>query len=417
MSVRKRVWKTKTGKKREAWVVDYFDAKNIRCLKTYAKKKDADKAAQQTGVDVRAGIHVADRDSITIGQAARHWLTDVESDTENPIQRSTYDQYAQHVDIHIMPLIGLTKLKDADVPFVEGFTRLLAKGDAEKKIKPRSPAMVRKIRTTLGAIFAWAQRNKRATSNPVRDVKQRRSRRKPGGERLGYRLRIGVDIPTPEEASKFISALEGSWRPILLTTILTGLRASELRGLRWEDVNLDKKPTIQVTQRADCYNEIGNTKSEAGERTVPLPPQVANTLRKWKLKCPKGDLGLAFPNGAGNIESHANIVNRGLHPAMIRAGVVVPVLDVKGKPVMGEDGEAVVKPKYTGLHALRHFYASWCINRRADGGLELPPKNVQKRLGHSTIQMTLDTYGHLFPAGDEGAELEAGERALMALGK
>jgi integrase len=72
------------------------------------------------------------------------------------------------------------------------------------------------------------------------------------------------------------------------------------------------------------------------------------------------------------------------------------------------------KLKYTGLHALRHFYASWCINRRADGGLELPPKTVQARLGHASIVMTLDRYGHLFPSKDDGAELAEAERAVFA---
>jgi integrase len=71
------------------------------------------------------------------------------------------------------------------------------------------------------------------------------------------------------------------------------------------------------------------------------------------------------------------------------------------------------KAKYSGLHALRHFYASWCINRRVDGGLELPLKVVQARLGHGSIQMTADHYGHLFPRGDDGAELAAAERAFL----
>jgi integrase len=66
------------------------------------------------------------------------------------------------------------------------------------------------------------------------------------------------------------------------------------------------------------------------------------------------------------------------------------------------------------MHALRHFYASWCINRRKDGGLELPPKTVQTRLGHASIVMTLDIYGHLFPSGDDGTELAAAARALFA---
>ena len=70
-------------------------------------------------------------------------------------------------------------------------------------------------------------------------------------------------------------------------------------------------------------------------------------------------------------------------------------------------------PKY-GLHAMRHFYASWCINRKADGGRELPPKNVQQLLGHSSIVITLDTYGHLFPTNNDRAELTAAEAVLWA---
>jgi integrase len=82
---------------------------------------------------------------------------------------------------------------------------------------------------------------------------------------------------------------------------------------------------------------------------------------------------------------------------MIAAGVVTA------------DGE----PKYGGLHHLRHFYASWLINRPADGGLGLPLKVVQHRLGHSTVTMTADRYSHLFPTGDDGEELAAAERALL----
>ena len=67
----------------------------------------------------------------------------------------------------------------------------------------------------------------------------------------------------------------------------------------------------------------------------------------------------------------------------------------------------------SGLHALRHFFASWLINRRRDGGLELPIKAVQQRLGHTTIVMTADTYGHLFPRGDDADELAAAEQALL----
>jgi integrase len=105
---------------------------------------------------------------------------------------------------------------------------------------------------------------------------------------------------------------------------------------------------------------------------------------------------IVFPTSSGRISHHKSIIRSALIPAQLAAGVVTA------------DGRA----KYPGLHALRHFYASWCINRKVDGGLELPAKVVQARLGHSTIVMTLDTYGHLFPRGDDGAELAAAERAL-----
>jgi hypothetical protein len=88
-------------------------------------------------------------------------------------------------------------------------------------------------------------------------------------------------------------------------------------------------------------------------------------------------------------------------------------LDDDGKPVIGEDKQPVMRAKYPGLHALRHFYCSWCAARPQDGGLGLPLKTVQVRMGHSTLAMTADTYGHLFPSQDEAELLAAGEAALM----
>ena len=70
-------------------------------------------------------------------------------------------------------------------------------------------------------------------------------------------------------------------------------------------------------------------------------------------------------------------------------------------------GKLVVRPRY-GLHVTRHFYASWLI---AQG---LPPKRVQALMGHSTIKLTLDTYGHLWPDTADDAKLEAAEAALLS---
>jgi integrase len=210
------------------------------------------------------------------------------------------------------------------------------------------------------------------------------------------KLKVGVDIPTPEEIKCILAAAKGRIRPIIITATFTGLRGSEIRGLRWADVDL-KRNELHVRQRADRYNAIGAPKSEAGERVVSIGPLVVNTLREWKVACPSSKLGLVFPTGRGNIIRHENLIRQIWMPVQIAAGVT----------------KAGSTAKYSGLHALRHFYASWCINRLADGGLELPAKVVQERLGHSSIMMTMDTYGHLFPRGDDGAELAAAERLFL----
>jgi integrase len=165
-------------------------------------------------------------------------------------------------------------------------------------------------------------------------------------------------------------------------------------------------------QRAGRYNAIGKPKSVAGERVIPLPPMLVSTLRKWRLACPNSELGLVFPATDGSVESYINITRQVMIPTLLAASITSPVLDQHGRPAKDDDGKPIVTAKY-GWHSLRHFYASWGINRRVDGGLELPLKVVQARLGHSSIQMTADTYGHLFPRGDDGAELAAAEKAFL----
>jgi len=387
MSIRKRRWNSPQGESKEAWVVDYVDGDGDRHLKTFARKRDAEAWQAVVGIEVRSGLHTADSKSATVAEAGQLWL---QTAREAGLERSTLEYYQQHLDLHIAPLIASTKLSQLTVPMVRAF---------EDKLRAdRSPAMVRKAIGSLAALLADAQERGLVAQNVARSLRLRRRRGKDRQttKRQKGRLKIGVDIPTPDEIRKLLPHLSGRWRPLLLAAIFTGLRASELRGLRWTDVDL-KRGEVHVRQRADRFNVIGRPKSEAGERTVPLPPLVIGALRTWKLACPKGDFGLVFPSGSGAVESLSNILQRGLQPAMIAAGLVAK-----------KD-----TAKYTGLHSLRHFYASWCINRRVDGGLELPLKVVQARMGHSSIQITADRYGHLFPRGDDGAELAAAEKAFL----
>jgi integrase len=214
-------------------------------------------------------------------------------------------------------------------------------------------------------------------------------------------VEVGRDLPSNIEVKRLIEAVTGNsqraarMRALLLTAAFTGLRASELRGLRWEDVDL-KAAVLQVRQRADRYNKIGKLKSSKSRRAVPLDTEnLLPALRQWHMAS-EYKSGLVFPTSTGAIEHHKNMVNS-LEPVMTAAKVV----DRNGKP------------KYA-LHAFRHYFASWCLNPESRGGLGLPPQDVQRLLGHSSIVMTLDVYGHLFPGGDHHSKFAAGTRAIFA---
>jgi integrase len=374
MSVRKRVWTTRDGEQHERWICDYFDAQGRRHIKTFTRQKDAAAYHDKVRVDVRAGVHTAPSESVTVAQACADWLVFVAGEGR---ERATLQQYEAHVRLHIVPKLGREKLAKLTTPGLERFRDGL--------LADLSRPMARKVLTSLKSILKDSKRRGSLAHNPAADVKIAPKRRE-------HKLEIGRDIPAREEIKALVDYVQGRRRPLVLTAIFAGLRLSELRGLTWEDVDL-KRGELHVRQRADRWGKVGLPKSAKGRRTIPIGPFLRNTLKEWRLACPPSEF--VFPTSGGGIEHQSNVM-RDLALLMIAAGL------------KDKDGRA----KYA-WHSLRHFYASWCINRKADGGLELPARVVQDRLGHSSIMMTLDRYGHMFPRGDDGAELAAGERAVL----
>jgi integrase len=376
MSVRKRRWTTRQGDSKEAWIVDYVDQDGDRHIETFERKKDADAFHATVRVDVSKGEHIAPSKSETIQDAAERWIRRVEAAGR---ERGTIRQYRQHIELHIKPRIGATKLAHLTATKVEAFR--------DDLVASMSRPLARKVLTSLKSIMRVAKR-----AHVAADVSIGKDKRK-------RKLEIGVDIPSPDEIMRLIKAAASAEirpRTLLIVAIFTGLRASELRGLRWRDVDF-KHNEINVCQRADRYCAIGAPKSESGTRTVDFDARVATALKEWKLRCPKGEADLVFPTSTGRVEHHRSMLSS-LDPVLLAAGLAK------------KDG----RPKY-GLHAFRHFFASWCLNRRADGGRELPAKNVQELLGHSTIAITMDVYGHLFRrTSDSRTELAASTAALWA---
>jgi integrase len=362
MSVRKRSWTTAKGEKKEAWVVDYWhDGK--RHIETYDRKKDADAAHAKVKVDIKDGRHIAPSQSIEVAKAAEFWLKSAEA---SGLERASLQAYEEMVRLHIIPFIGDVKLANITASSVRSFQdRLHASG--------RSQYMIKRATSFLSGIIDEAVERGLHNHNVVRSISRTRKSRDRVAKRQRGKLKVGVDIPSPQDIRQIIEgATTPMWRTLIILLAFTGIRISEARGLRWKNVDLSKGK-LHVCERADRYLEIGRPKSISGDRTVPLTSYVVNTLKAWKLQCPKFESDLVFPSPKGN-------------PYHLGS--------VRGQCLIAAQGDKV---KYTGIHCLRHFYASFCINRQQDGGLGLPPKIVQDRLGHSTLAMTMDVYGHLFP--------------------
>ncbi len=402
-SVSKRLWKS-GGETKTAWVADYFDQDGNRHLKTFATKKAADAFLVGAQHEVQEGTHTAASTSITVSEAAELWLKAAE---RNKLERSTIRQYQNHVTHHIKPLLGRTKLSNLSTPACQKFADdLLDRPYADDPNQKLSRAMAKKVLASLKGLIKEAQRKGKIAKNPAEPVTIKLPKR---GTR---KIRAGRDFPTKEEVNTLLRKVSGRWRPFIITAVFTGMRASELRGLRWDDIDFDAN-AVHVRQRADAWNAMGAPKSEAGERTIAMTPMVVNALKEWKLQCPRKDRGkkgegdpgaldLVFPNGEGKPESHANIANRGFYPLLVECGMVCETGE------KDKSGNPIVRAKY-GLHTLRHFFASWLIEQG------FSPKKVQGMLGHSSMQMTYDVYGHLFPSlEDDHAKMAAGELSLVA---
>jgi integrase len=113
-----------------------------------------------------------------------------------------------------------------------------------------------------------------------------------------------------------------------------------------------------------------------------MAPMVINTVKAWRIACPATPLNLVFPTENGSIHSSSNLYRHYWAPLQCALGMV--------EIVQGDvEGERVEQPRYN-FHALRHAAASLFIEQGWS------PKKVQAVMGHASIQITFDIYGHLW---------------------
>jgi integrase len=235
MSVRKRCWTTSKGDTKEAWIVDYVDQLGKRHIETFERKKEADERWAEVKGEVRAGTHVARSASPTVAEAAETWLNEVKA---RNVERTTLKHYEQHVNLHIVPLLGRIKLAALTPDRVTAFRHeLLAK---------LSRPLARKVLVSFKSLLKVSRHSHVATGVTI-----------PKGRKEKRRIEAGRDFPTLAEVARLLTAAQDNPKQHALLLILasTGLRASELRGLRWSDVDL-KVCELHVRQRADDYNVI-----------------------------------------------------------------------------------------------------------------------------------------------------------------
>jgi integrase len=354
------------------WLAGYVDAAGERRFKMFGRKSDAEAWLTDTRHDVARGLHIPGSLSPTVKEAAALWIKRC---SEKGLERSTLSAYEEHVDLHIVPFIGARRLSELTVPAVNAFADQLR--DAG-----RSADMMKRVVKSLGAVFREARRRGLSAVAPTEGLELD----------LPERDDPRPVIPTKPELQAIIGNSGGRWRPLVLVAIFCGLRASELRGLRWRDVDFDTRQ-IHVSQRADIYRKIGRLKSKSAYRSIPCPSLVLNALREWKLQCPKGSLDLVFPSGAGTVEGLNSIIRLGFNPIQVAAGVV--------------DSEGAAK---YGMHALRHACAALWIENGHN------PKQIQTLMGHSSIKLTFDVYGYLF-SDAEGDQKAAEDIQARLLGK
>jgi integrase len=285
--------------------------------------------------------------------------------------------------LHIVPRCGAQKLSQLTAPKVRALL--------DNWLADLSRPMATRVFRSFKAILTDAQARGLLAQNVALAIKVPKAPR----QRQQAAPPSKAEIRAILEAAAASENLMG--RTLVELVIFTGMRASELRGLSWSAVDL-KKGIVRVEQRADAKGVLGAPKSLAGFRTIPIPERMVSTLRQWKLACPLHPKDLVFPSEKGRVLSHGVMAKNHLKPILIAACVTKS----------GNDEDTAVA-KYT-AHVFRHAAASLWID------LGLNAKRVQTLVGHGSIQVTFDTYGHLFDDKERGAsDADAIERAIFGV--
>lgn len=347
----------------------YFAPDGKRRYVSAKKKSDAERALRQAMTDAERGL-VFDAGTVTIEEYLNRWLV---GSVKNTVRRSTFVQYVSVVNRHLIPALGRLKLKALTPTHVRSLYR-------EKLGSGLGARTVQYIHTTLHKALKQAVMDGLIPRNVTEAVKAPQAHKKE------------VKPLNPTQVKALRSAASGDrLEALYIVAIHTGLRRSELLGLRWTDVDLDAG-MLSVQRSLDKDGTFNPPKRNKSRRTVKLTGQAVEALKSHRARQNEErlrlgslweDHGLVFPNQVGKPMNADNLYHREFKPLLKKAGL----------------------SGFT-FHSLRHTCATLLLSKNVN------PKIVQEMLGHATISQTMDTYSHVMPGmGDVAAT--ALEEALV----
>ncbi len=265
---------------------------------------------------------------------------------ELPARYSTRASYQSYLDNYIRPRWGEVAITCVRAMAVEDWLKRL-------KLAPKSRGHIRALMSTL---FKCAQRWELVASNPMQLV---------GVKNVSKRLER-PSVLSAEEFHELLRRVRQPYKTMVLIAGCLGLRASEIVGLQWND--LDFENSTLLVQRGVVHGRVGDVKTEYSRDVVPIAPEVAAELLKYRESCYPTEEGWLFPNPATNRPyQQEEIQKKHIRVAAKDAGV----------------------PFVVGWKTFRHSYRSWLDQTEA-------PIGVQRELmRHASIQTTMNVYGRV----------------------
>jgi integrase len=294
---------------------------------------------------------------VKLREAADAWLAGAREGTirnrsGDVFKPSVIRSYEAALRLHVLPELGHLKLSDVHRNHVQDLAdKLLATG--------ANPSTVRNVLMPLRVIYRRAVNRGEVSVNPTAGLELPAVR--------GRRDRIAA----PDEAARLLDALPAEERALWATAMYAGLRRGELRALLWADVNL-AAGTIRVERSWDTLEGEVTPKSYNGARLVPIPAALRDHLTAHRLSSGSMD-GHVFPTSSGKPFDPGSAIKRA-----------------------DRAWEAAGLARIT-LHECRHTYASLMIAAGVNA------KALSVFMGHASITITLDRYGHLFPGSEDEA--------------